>query len=144
MVRAARHDVADDYVIATGEAHSVRDFTQMAFAEIGRKLEWRGKGVNEEGVDAKTGEVLVKIDPTYFRPTEVEYLLGDPAKARAKLGWRHRVDLAGLVRSDPSFLRPADATELVGDASRARARLGWAPTVAFVEIVGRMVDADLA
>jgi GDPmannose 4,6-dehydratase len=88
----------DDYVIATGEAHSVREFTEKAFAEIGRKLDWRGKGVNEEGVDAKTGEVLVKIDPTYFRPTEVEYLLGDPAKARQKLGWRHRVDLDGLVR----------------------------------------------
>jgi GDPmannose 4,6-dehydratase len=88
----------DDYVIATGEAHSVREFTEKAFAQIGRKLDWRGKGVNEEGVDAKTGEILVKIDPTYFRPTEVEYLLGDPAKARQKLGWQHQVDLEALVR----------------------------------------------
>jgi GDPmannose 4,6-dehydratase len=88
----------DDYVIATGEAHSVREFTERAFAEIGRRIEWRGKGVNEEGVDGKSGEVLVKIDPTYFRPTEVEYLLGDPSKARQKLGWRHRVDLGALVR----------------------------------------------
>ena len=89
---------ADDYVVATGEAHSVREFTEKAFAETGRMLDWRGKGVNEEGVDSKTGEVLVKIDPTYFRPTEVGDLRGDPAKARGKLGWRHRVGFEALVR----------------------------------------------
>ncbi|MBX6367830.1 MAG: GDP-mannose 4,6-dehydratase [Rhodospirillales bacterium] len=90
--------VPDDYVVATGESHSVREFTEKAFAHVGRRLEWRGKGLDEEGVDARTGEVLVKIDPAYFRPTEVEYLLGDPTKARRKLGWRHRIDFEGLVR----------------------------------------------
>ena len=88
----------DDYVLATGEAHSVREFVERAFAETGRRLEWRGKGVEERGLDAKTGETLVEIDPRYFRPTEVEFLLGDPAKARSKLGWRHRTGFAELVR----------------------------------------------
>jgi GDPmannose 4,6-dehydratase len=90
--------VPDDYVVATGESHSVREFTERAFAHVGRRLEWRGKGIEEEGVDARTGEVLVKVDSAYFRPTEVESLLGDPTKARQKLGWRHRVDFDGLVR----------------------------------------------
>jgi GDPmannose 4,6-dehydratase len=92
-----QQDTPDDYAIATGEAHSVREFTEHAFAHVGRRLEWRGKGAEEEGVDARTGEVLVKIDPTYFRPTEVQYLHGDPSKARAALGWRHRVDFPSLV-----------------------------------------------
>src|SRR5690606_20845880 len=89
--------VPDDYVVATGESHSVREFTERAFAHVGRRLEWRGKGIEEEGVGARTGEVLVKVDSAYFRPTEVESLLGDPTKARQKLGWRHRVDFDGLV-----------------------------------------------
>jgi GDPmannose 4,6-dehydratase len=89
---------ADDYVLATGEAHSVREFVELAFAQIGRKIEWRGKGVEEQGRDAKSGEVLVEVDPRYFRPTEVDLLLGDPTKAREKLGWRHRTTFAELVR----------------------------------------------
>jgi GDPmannose 4,6-dehydratase len=88
----------DDYVIATGAAHSVRELVEKAFAETGRGLDWRGRGVDEEGVDARTGEVLVRIDPTYFRPTEVGDLRGDPSKARRALGWRHRVDFDALVR----------------------------------------------
>jgi GDPmannose 4,6-dehydratase len=89
---------ADDYVLATGEAHSVREFVEFAFAQTGRKVEWRGKGVQEKGRDAKTGEILVEIDPRYFRPTEVDLLLGDPTKARAQLGWRHKTSFSELVR----------------------------------------------
>ncbi len=89
---------ADDYVLATGETHSVREFVERAFAEIGRRIEWRGAGVEEQGVDAKSGEVLVAIDAHYFRPTEVDLLLGDPTKAREKLGWRHKVTFADLVK----------------------------------------------
>jgi GDPmannose 4,6-dehydratase len=77
----------DDFVIATGETHTVREFTTMAFKEAGIDIEWKGSGVNEKGVDKKTGHVLIEIDPQYFRPTEVDLLLGDPTKARTKLGW---------------------------------------------------------
>jgi len=88
----------DDYVLATGEMHSVREFIELAFAEVGRKITWRGKGVDEEGVDDKTGAVLVKIDPRYFRPTEVDLLLGDPSKARKVLGWKHEISFPQLVK----------------------------------------------
>ena len=87
----------DDYVLATGETHSVREFVELAFAETGRRITWRGQGVEEVGVDAATGEVRVRIDPRYFRPTEVDLLLGDPSKARARLGWTHRTPFAELV-----------------------------------------------
>ncbi|HVM94978.1 MAG TPA: GDP-mannose 4,6-dehydratase [Candidatus Acidoferrales bacterium] len=89
---------ADDYVLATGEAHSVREFVEAAFACTGRAIAWSGQGVDEKGRDVRTGEILVEIDPQYFRPTEVELLLGDPSKARAKLGWRHRTSFSDLVR----------------------------------------------
>ncbi len=89
---------ADDYVLATGEAHSVREFVERAFAQVGRTVEWSGAGVDETGADGKTGEVLVRIDPRYFRPTEVEALLGDPSKAHEVLGWRHRTSFDELVR----------------------------------------------
>ena len=88
----------DDYVLATGEKHSVREFTELAFGHIGRRLTWRGSGRDEKGIDAASGEVLVEIDPRYFRPTEVELLLGDPTKARTKLGWRHKTSFADLVK----------------------------------------------
>ncbi|HEX8166647.1 MAG TPA: GDP-mannose 4,6-dehydratase [Beijerinckiaceae bacterium] len=88
----------DDYVLATGEMHSVREFIERAFAVVGRTIEWRGKGVDEQGLDGKTGEVLVRVDPRYFRPTEVDLLLGDPAKAREKLGWTHKTKFEDLVR----------------------------------------------
>jgi len=87
----------DDYVLATGEAHSVREFVEAAFACVGRTIEWQGKGANEVGIDAKTGKDLVRIDPRYFRPTEVDELLGDASKARAKLGWMHKTAFAELV-----------------------------------------------
>src|ERR1700735_4204082 len=88
----------DDYVLATGEEHSVREFVEKAFGCIGRTIEWRNQGVHEKGIDAKDGRVLVEIDPRYFRPTEVERLLGDPSKARQKLGWKHKVSFDQLVR----------------------------------------------
>ncbi len=87
----------DDYVLATGEAHSVREFVEGAFACVGRTIEWTGKGAGEVGLDARTGTDLVRIDPRYFRPTEVDALVGDPAKARAKLGWTHKTSFAELV-----------------------------------------------
>ena len=87
----------DDYVLATGEAHSVREFVERAFACVGRTIDWRGKGAEEAGLDARTGMELVRIDPRYFRPTEVDALLGDPAKARARLGWAHKTSFAELV-----------------------------------------------
>lgn len=93
-----QQDTPDDYVLATGEMHSVREFIERSFAEVGRKITWRGKGVDEEGVDDKTGDILVKIDPRYFRPTEVELLLGDPSKARKQLGWKHEISFPQLVQ----------------------------------------------
>jgi len=87
----------DDYVLATGESHSVREFVEKAFAHVGRPLVWRGTGADEQGIEAATGRVLVEIDPHYFRPTEVDALIGDPSKARQKLGWRHKVKFDALV-----------------------------------------------
>ena len=88
----------DDYVIATGEAHSVREFVEKAFAHAGKRIEWRGEGADEQGIEAGTGRVLIEIDPRYFRPTEVDALIGDPSKAHKKLGWRHKVSFDELVR----------------------------------------------
>ncbi len=88
----------DDYVLATGETHSVREFIELAFAEVGTEIVWKGKDAEEQGLCRKTGRVIVKIDPVYFRPTEVDVLLGDPSKARAKLGWSHRVNFRELVK----------------------------------------------
>jgi GDPmannose 4,6-dehydratase len=92
-----QQDVPDDFVIATGEQHSVREFVELAGAELGMKIEWRGSGVAEQGVDVVTGKVIVKVDPRYFRPTEVETLLGDASKARAKLGWKPEKTFGELV-----------------------------------------------
>ena len=87
----------DDYVLATGEEHSVREFVERAFAHVGRGIVWEGNGVKERGVDQRSGKILVEVDPRYFRPTEVECLVGDPSKAREKLGWTHKVGFAELV-----------------------------------------------
>ena len=89
---------SDDYVLATGETHTVREFVELAFAEVGRKIEWKGKGVKEKGIDKKTGKVLVAVDPRYFRPTEVDLLLGDPRKAQRVLKWKHKTTLRALVK----------------------------------------------
>ena len=101
-----QQDKPDDYVLATGETHSVREFVELAFGRVGIAIKWRGAGVDEQGVDEATGRVLVRIDPRYFRPTEVDVLVGDAAMALARLGWQH--------------------------------------TVGFEQLVGEMVDADLA
>ena len=85
-----QHDVPEDFVIATGEMHTVREFCTLAFAEIGINLRWEGEGVNEKGIDTATGKVLVEVDPKYFRPAEVEQLLGNPTKAKTLLGWNPR------------------------------------------------------
>jgi GDPmannose 4,6-dehydratase len=98
MHKILQVDVAEDYVLATGETRSVREFVELAFAEVGRTIEWRGKGVEEIGVDKKSGKTLVQIDPTYFRPTEVDLLIGDASKARAKLGWAPKTPFAQLVK----------------------------------------------
>jgi GDPmannose 4,6-dehydratase len=87
----------DDYVLATGETHSVRRFLEAAFREVGVDIVWRGAGLQEEGVDAVSGRVRVAIDPRYFRPTEVDLLIGDPRKAQEKLGWRHQIGFSELV-----------------------------------------------
>jgi GDPmannose 4,6-dehydratase len=87
----------DDYVIATGVQHSVRDFVVAAARELGITIEWKGEGAREEGLDAGTGKTIVKVDPRYFRPAEVETLLGDASKARAKLGWQPKTSFSGLV-----------------------------------------------
>ncbi|NIJ40704.1 GDPmannose 4,6-dehydratase [Parvibaculum indicum] len=97
MWRILQQDEPDDYVLATGETHSVREFVELAFAEVGRDIEWRGEGVEEIGVDRKTGETRVKIDPRYFRPTEVDLLLGDPSRAKQRLGWEHTTTFPELV-----------------------------------------------
>jgi GDPmannose 4,6-dehydratase len=88
----------DDYVLATGESHSVREFVEMAFAEVDRPIEWKGQGGEETGVDAGTGATLVAVDPRYFRPTEIDALCGDAGKARAVLGWKPRIGFAELVK----------------------------------------------
>jgi len=93
-----QQEEADDFVVATGKQISVRQFVDAAFGEVGIALDWRGEGANEEGVCRKTGKVLVQVDPRYFRPTEVETLLGDPSKAKAKLGWAPETSLEQMVK----------------------------------------------
>jgi GDPmannose 4,6-dehydratase len=91
-------DKPDDFVLATGETRSVREMVELAFAEVGRRIEWRGKGVDETGIDAKSGKTVVRVDPTYFRPTEVDLLVGDASKARKALGWTPKRTFAQLVQ----------------------------------------------
>ncbi len=93
-----QQDKPDDFVIATGKAHSVREFVELAFGEVGIRIVWQGKGVDEVGVDAATGDVLIQVDPRYYRPTEVEILIGDPSKAKEKLKWEAKVGLRELVK----------------------------------------------
>ena len=93
-----QQEKAEDFVIATGEQHSVREFVTLAGREVDMNIEWRGKGVEEQGIDTASGKTVVKVDPRYFRPTEVETLLGDPTKARTLLGWKPEHSFADLVR----------------------------------------------
>jgi len=98
MWRIVQADRADDYVLATGEMRSVREFVERAFAVIGRSIEWSGSGIDEVGRDARRGSVVVRVDPDYFRPTEVDMLRGDATKARTELGWSHQTPFEDLVR----------------------------------------------
>ena len=93
-----QQDEPDDYVLATGEKHSVREFTEKAFTYVGKKIKWRGLGIDEKGFDAVSGRILVEVDPRYFRPNEVSVLLGNSTKARTKLGWHHKTTFDELVR----------------------------------------------
>jgi GDPmannose 4,6-dehydratase len=120
MWRILQQPEPDDYVLATGDTHSVREFVELAFAQIGTRIAWKGEGLDEEGFDTASGRILVKVDPRYFRPTEVDLLIGDPSKAREKLGWQHKVsfeelvaemvaaDLAAIARERSRVLSTAD------------------------------------
>jgi GDPmannose 4,6-dehydratase len=114
MWRIVQQPQADDYVLATGETHSVREFVEKAFAQIGINIVWQGEGIDEKGLDAVSGRSLVHIDPRYFRPTEVDVLIGDPSKARSKLGWKHNVTFDQLVAE----MVEADLHELSVERSR--------------------------
>lgn len=93
-----QQDAPDDFVIATGEQHSIRELCEVAFNELGIDIEWRGEAEKEVGINRATGQEIIGVDPAYYRPTEVETLLGDPAKAKAKLGWSPKVTFEGLIR----------------------------------------------
>jgi GDPmannose 4,6-dehydratase len=93
----------DDYIIATGKQHSVRDFCQLAFKELNIDLEWQGEGINEKGIDKKTGKTIIEVDSRYFRPAEVESLLGDSTKAREKLGWKPKTTFQELIKEMVQF-----------------------------------------
>ncbi len=97
MWRMLQQDKPDDYVLATGETHPVREFIELAFNLVDIKIKWEGQGINEKGINAETGDILVEVDEKYFRPTEVELLLGDPSKAKQKLGWKHKYSFKELV-----------------------------------------------
>ncbi|MBE0644933.1 MAG: GDP-mannose 4,6-dehydratase [Bacteroidetes bacterium] len=98
MWRMLQQDAPDDYVVATGETHTVREFTDIAFREVGIELRWEGEAENEKGIDVESGKVLVEVSPRYYRPTEVDLLIGDPRKAKEKLGWEPQVKFEELVR----------------------------------------------
>jgi GDPmannose 4,6-dehydratase len=98
MWRILQQDKPGDYVLATGETHTIREFCELAFKEIGVDIKWQGSGVDETGVDTATNKALIKINPEFFRPAEVDILLGDPTKAEKELGWKRQVDFPGLVK----------------------------------------------
>ncbi len=98
MYQILQHDNGDDFVLATGRTETVRRFVELAFAQVDREIVWEGKGVNEVGKDAANGDILVRIDPRYFRPTEVDLLIGDPSKAKKLLDWEAKIGLEELVR----------------------------------------------
>ncbi|MHB1117908.1 MAG: GDP-mannose 4,6-dehydratase [Minisyncoccota bacterium] len=98
MYLMLQQEIPEDYVIATGSQYSVRDFCEAVFKELNIEIIWEGSGVNEKGIDKKTGKTIIEIDPRYFRPTEVESLLGDPTKAKEKLGWEAEVSFEELVK----------------------------------------------
>jgi GDPmannose 4,6-dehydratase len=114
MWRIVQQPEPDDYVLATGEAHSVREFVEKAFGQIGTKIEWVGSGIEEKGLDAGSGRVLIEVDRRYFRPTEVDVLVGDASKAKSKLGWRNKVSFDELV----SEMVASDLETVASETSR--------------------------
>ena len=118
MWMIVQNERPDDFVLATGETHSVREFVELAFAEIGKTIFWKGKGASEIGCDAASGNELVLVDHRYFRPTEVDLLHGDPSKAHAQLGWRHKVTFPELVK------------EMVAEDLELLKRESWRSTLA--------------
>src|SRR5690606_16460397 len=136
MWRILQQDEPDDFVLATGETHTVREFVEKAFAVVDRRIEWTGRGVDEKGIDARSGEELIEIDPRYFRPNEVDFLLGDATKARTRLGWTHRVPFEALVSEMVeadlrAVMREVGRNDFEGYCSRGdargQARLGGRP-----------------
>ncbi len=113
MWRILQQDKPGDYVLATNETHTVREFVELAFKEVGIDLKWQGTGVDEKGIDKKTGKVLVDVNPKYFRPAEVELLWGDCTKAEKELGWKRKVSFKGLV----SMMVDSDMKEIAGIGS---------------------------
>lgn len=113
MWRILQQDKPGDYVLATNETHTVREFVELAFKEVGIDLKWQGTGVDEKGIDKKTGKVLVDVNPRYFRPAEVELLWGDCTKAEKELGWKRKVSFKGLV----SMMVDSDMKEIAGIGS---------------------------
>jgi len=111
MYLMMQQETPDDFVLATGQTTSVRDFCQMAFKHAGIELDWQGENANEKGINKKTGEVVVEVDPQYFRPTEVELLIGDPTKAKEKLNWTFEYDINALVKD----MVESDAAKLNGE-----------------------------
>lgn len=114
MWRILQQGQPDDFVLATGETHTVREFVEKAFAVVDRRIEWTGHGVDEKGIDSRSGEELIEIDPRYFRPNEVDFLLGDASKARTCLGWTHHVPFEALV----SEMVEADLRTVMRDVGR--------------------------
>ena len=113
MWRILQQEKPGDYVLATNETHTVREFVELAFKEVGIDLKWQGTGVDEKGIDKKTGKVLVDVNPKYFRPAEVELLWGDCTKAEKELGWKRKVSFKGLV----SMMVDSDMKEIAGIGS---------------------------
>ena len=104
-----QQDIPEDFVLATGETYSVRQFIEWAFAEVGMLIDWKGEGVDEKGYDRTTGDCLIEVDPRYFRPAEVDLLLGDASKAETELGWKREYSIdnmvAEMVKSDIELFR---------------------------------------
>jgi GDPmannose 4,6-dehydratase len=115
MWRILQQPEPDDYVLATGETHPVREFVEKAFSHVGRQIVWKGEGVDEKGYDAHSGQILVEVDARYFRPTEVDLLVGDPAKARKKLGWMHQTSFDQLVEE----MVDADREDMKSESKRS-------------------------
>ncbi len=114
MWRILQQDKPGDYVLATNETHTVREFVELSFAEVGVEIEWQGEGVDEKGIDKKTGKVLVAVNPRYFRPAEVELLWGDATKAETELGWQRKVSFKELV----AMMVDSDMKELAGISAK--------------------------